>query len=273
MFTPGKTYSRSRDIHGVYGGQQQSGISTPSSHNIIFIFTGESGTIYGYKDEFRSDGIFWYTGEGQVGDMEMIRGNRAIRDHQKTGKTIHLFESADTGLVRYLGQAIYLGHHFEDRPDVDGHMRKAIIFELEIDALDAQAPEAPKPPKSIASSNLKLWSSPLEDVHRLAIQRPNKTATPKERRAITYQGSEAVRVYVLRRADGICEGCGSKAPFVTKQRRPYLEPHHIRRRADGGPDDPRWVAALCPNCHREVHYGFKGEELNQRLSDKLGKTI
>ena len=77
---------------------------------------------------------------------------------------------------------------------------------------------------------------------------------------------------VLRRADGICEDCGSKAPFVTKKRRPYLEPHHIRRRADGGPDDPRWVVALCPNCHREVHYGIKGGELNQRLSDRRSKT-
>jgi len=207
--------------------------------------------------------------------MKMIRGNKAIRDHQKEGKIIHLFEDADTGLVRYLGHGIYLGHHFEDRPDVKDNMRKAIIFELEIDALDAQAPEATESPKSNKKTTLKLWSRPLQEVYRLASQRPNKTATPKERRAITYlyQGSEAVRIYVLRRANGICEGCGSNAPFVTKQRRPYLEPHHVRRRADGGPDDPGWVAALCPNCHREVHYGVKGEELNQRLSDILAKTV
>ena len=96
MFAVGQTYSRRKDIHAVYGGQQQGGISTPSSHNLIFIFTGESGTTYGYKDEFRPDGTFWYTGEGQKGDMEMIRGNKAIRDHQKEGKIIHLFEYADT---------------------------------------------------------------------------------------------------------------------------------------------------------------------------------
>ena len=30
---------------------------------------------------------------------------------------------------------------------------------------------------------------------------------------------------------------------------------------------PRWIVALCPNCHREVHYGINGDELNQRLSD------
>jgi len=40
--------------------------------------------------------------------------------------------------------------------------------------------------------------------------------------------------------------------------------------SDGGPDDPRWVAAVCPNCHKEVHYGISGDELNQKLADKLG---
>jgi hypothetical protein len=40
---------------------------------------------------------------------------------------------------------------------------------------------------------------------------------------------------------------------------PNLEPHHIRRLADGGPDHPRWVAALCPTCHRRVHHGVDGK--------------
>jgi 5-methylcytosine-specific restriction protein A len=48
---------------------------------------------------------------------------------------------------------------------------------------------------------------------------------------------------------------------------PYLEPHHIRRLTDQGPDDPRHMAALCPNCHREVHYGKNGEVLNQHLQE------
>ena len=95
------------------------------------------------------------------------------------------------------------------------------------------------------------------------------SAGSRERRTVTYHRSEAVKVYVLRRADGICEGCQQPAPFRTKKGRPYLEPHHIRRVADGGPDDPRWVAALCPNCHREVHHGEKGDDLNRRLAEYL----
>ena len=34
----------------------------------------------------------------------------------------------------------------------------------------------------------------------------------------------------------------------------------------GGPDDPNWVIALCPNCHREAHYGQNRADYNQRLT-------
>ena len=270
MFVPGQVYRRRQDIHGVYGGQGQGGISTPSGHPLIFIFTGESGGTYGYRDEFRPDGTFWYTGEGQTGDMKMVRGNRAIRDHQQEGKTIHLFEYVNTGQVKYVGQAHYLGHHTEDRPDLEGNIRKAFIFEMDIDSTSPQATEEAEPPENLKKVPLKLWSRPLDEVRALAMQRPKKTATVQERRIITYQRSESVRVYVLRRAKGVCECCDTEAPFKTKQGRPYLEPHHIRRLSDGGPDDPRWVAAVCPNCHKEVHYGISGDELNQELADKLG---
>ena len=141
---------------------------------------------------------------------------------------------------------------------------------MEIDSTSPQATEEAEPPESLKKVPLKLWSRPLDEVRALAMQRPKKTATVQERRIITYQRSESVRVYVLRRAKGVCECCDIEAPFKTKQGRPYLEPHHIRRISDGGPDDPRWVAAVCPNCHKEVHYGISGDELNQELADKLG---
>jgi 5-methylcytosine-specific restriction protein A len=66
-FVPGEVH-RCRDLHEQYGGQGQGGISTPKEHPMIFLITGESGSQYGYTDGFRSDGTYWYTGEGQVGD-------------------------------------------------------------------------------------------------------------------------------------------------------------------------------------------------------------
>ncbi len=58
-FEPGHISHR-KAIHDHYGGQRQGGISTPSSHPLVFLFTGDTGTTYGYRDEFRPDGTFWY---------------------------------------------------------------------------------------------------------------------------------------------------------------------------------------------------------------------
>src|SRR6266545_2357455 len=103
-FEIGKLYHRQREIHEQFGGQERGGIATPEGVPFIFLFTGESGNQYGYTDGWHSDGVFAYTGEGQHGDMEFVRGNRAIRDHIATGRDLTLFEATKTkGLYRFEG--------------------------------------------------------------------------------------------------------------------------------------------------------------------------
>jgi len=61
---------------------------------------------------------------------------------------------------------------------------------------------------------------------------------------------------VLIRAKGYCEKCGKEAPFKrATDGTPYLEVHHIERLADGGEDTVENAQAVCPNCHRELHFG------------------
>ena len=61
---------------------------------------------------------------------------------------------------------------------------------------------------------------------------------------------------VLERADGICEYCGGPAPFKrATDGTPYLEVHHVKPLADGGYDTVDNAVAICPNCHREAHFG------------------
>jgi 5-methylcytosine-specific restriction endonuclease McrA len=65
-----------------------------------------------------------------------------------------------------------------------------------------------------------------------------------------------VAAEVLERAAGRCEHCNAKAPFRrASDNSPYLEVHHIIRLADGGEDVVDNTLALCPNCHRQAHYG------------------
>ncbi len=95
---------------------------------------------------------------------------------------------------------------------------------------------------------------------------PTTTGTSTVERQ-QYSRRDAVREFALADADGVCQGCGSDAPFLDKDGEPYLEVHHLYRRADGGADDPENVLAICPNCHRRVHYGQNGQAYNAELRE------
>jgi hypothetical protein len=89
--------------------------------------------------------------------------------------------------------------------------------------------------------------------------------TPGQRLVNQYVRSARVRRDVLKRAEGLCEGCSTPAPFSTVDGSPFLETHHTRRRSEGGPDHVWYVVALCPNCHRRTDFGADAESFNASL--------
>lgn len=260
-FETGRAYSRLNDIHLIYGGQRQGGISTPVHAPAIFIFTGETGAQHGYEDKFLPDGSFRFTGQGQAGDMRMESGNRAIRDHAVAGKDLLVFGA--TGKSRpytFIDAFTCASWEYATRPDTSGAMRQAIVFTLvPINSINAQSDAA-------TASNEKIRTANIVALRAKAFLAAAPTpATGSQKPRTVYERSADVRRYVLARAAGNCEGCGSAAPFVTAAGEPYLEAHHIRRLTDGGPDDPRFVAGICPNCHRRAHYGLDRATLNDAL--------
>ena len=63
-----------------------------------------------------------------------------------------------------------------------------------------------------------------------------------------------IREYAKKRTKGICQLCEQRAPFYDWNGQPFLEVHHIKRLADGGSDSVDNTVALCPNCHRKMHF-------------------
>ncbi|MEH6717537.1 MAG: HNH endonuclease [Aurantimonas endophytica] len=255
-FDRGRVYNRRRDIHARFRGQERGGIITPAEHAVVIIVTGEGGLQHGYTDRLRDDGAFEYFGEGQIGDMRMAKGNAAIAGHSASGKSLLLFRDVRSGL-QFVDEMVYETHHFEPAPDREGNMRSAIVFELwPIDTVRAELPE----PVTVAN---------LEDLRRRALEASQEAPGRAPRLTSVFERSAAVRDYVVTRAKGVCEGCSSPAPFLRPDGVPYLEPHHIKRLTDGGPDHPRLVIALCPNCHRRVHSGADGAAYNDSLSIRM----
>jgi len=255
MFIKGQEYRRT-DLHEQWGGQRQGGISTPSNYPLLLLFTGDAGEQYGYSDNWK-DGVFFYVGEGQRGDMELIRGNAAIHNHISNGKDLHLFSYVRKGFVRYDGQMVCIGFHHEEGPDIEGTIRGTIVFELtplESFNEDAGSEKDQLDALSLRELRIGAWSASAS------------RRDPVQRKQNYYYRSQAIKLYAQKRAHGKCEGCGQPAPFKTKEGTPYLEVHHIRRLSDGGPDDPRWVVAICANCHRRAHYSEDAVSFNKYLA-------
>lgn len=120
-------------LHERFGGSGQGGIASSGTSPNVMIFTDPaSGHGHGYHDRWEG-AVLSYVGEGQRGDQEFIRGNKAILEHRQHGRAIRAFNGA-RGEVQYLGE-------FETDPSEPftwdlapetggGNLRKVIRFRL-----------------------------------------------------------------------------------------------------------------------------------------------
>ena len=274
-FVIGNAYNRRDEITGSFGGSGQSGIAPSNKTPAVFLFTGSTGKKYGYSDIFDELGCLLYTGEGQVGDMTLTKGNLAIAEHAIDGRALHVFEA--TGHSKpyiYKGEFSY-GAHFKRRGlDRNGDERDVLVFRLVpvSSTLQIELSEGNDGSYSSVASALRNEIS-LKQQRILAltacqVQAPNEN--PSETVRLIFKRSNQVKRYVLARANGHCELCEAEAPFLRKRdNSPYLEPHHINRLSDGGLDHPLHVGAICPSCHRQIHFGTGGEVLNENLRAKV----
>jgi len=130
---PGETIVR-KDLHLRFGGRKQGGIGPSLQSPNVFLFSDqEVGKRHGYIDDWKPDGCYHYTGEGQKGDQRMRSGNLAILEHRKSGRHLRLFRGVG-GTVTYVGEfaiAEKLPFYTDDAPETgDGPLRSVIVFRL-----------------------------------------------------------------------------------------------------------------------------------------------
>jgi len=126
--------------------------------------------------------------------------------------------------------------------------------------------EASKTDSSEAREDLEMLRKQAEEA--AVDEVPHERRSTKQS-APQYNRSQEVKSYAKARADGICEGCGETAPFISKTGEPYLHVHHIFELSEGGSDTPDTVAALCPNCHYRIHHGEDGKKYNQEILENI----
>ena len=119
----------------------------------------------------------------------------------------------------------------------------------------------------LADELLRRNSNAIDDLE-IDIDLGNDTPGRSRTERWTYARDPKVRVAALRRAKGHCELCG-RPGFPTASGEPYLETHHVIFLAKEGKDMLTNVIALCPNDHREAHFGLRREEIEKEMMLKL----
>lgn len=144
-----------------------------------------------------------------------------------------------------------LGRLHEEVGSID-----ASLFSPSYDAVSLQA-------KSAKLSRFANILTPLGN------QNPNRSQVTQNQ----FVRDPSIVAAVLNFANGECEKCGSEAPFVKADGTPFLEVHHVRFLAEGGPDTVDNAVGLCPNCHRACHYSKEREAIRSGLISNISRLI
>ena len=114
---------------------------------------------------------------------------------------------------------------------------------------------------------------------RLKFQNQAYTGTPSGNKKVktssttikSYFRDPQVKAWVLSFAKGKCEACDKKAPFNNINGLPYLEVHHVKALSNGGPDTVDNTIAICPNCHRRLHYSSDKKAFKCEMMNKINR--
>ncbi len=275
VFEVGREYARSQLLAVVGSKQRQSGIIWgPGDPSCVIITSGgRHSKSAGYGDAKNADGTWNYFGQGENGDQNpdspanrlLIEGQRSVLLFTTRHPTAREVQAQGGYSSFYKHEGAFLVGSWEFYiPDTGRRSGdKLILFHL-VPVKEALTTAVDDDTDYLAGEDLAL--KPLREKLLKREQGPKRGyVTTREFR----KGSDQIRVYARLRAEGTCENCEKDAPFMDKNGQPFLEVHHINRLADDGPDIPVNVAAICPNCHREAHFGRDPSAFRERLRRRI----
>ena len=269
-------YDRDEMLSFVGSKQGQSGILWGPLQPGVVICTsgGKHGEKAGYSDVQNPDGTWDYFGQGSNGDQNpdkaankiLLDGNRSVLLFSTRQPTAAEVKSRGHHRKRYQFEGSYCVQCWEFSSPSTGHRNGDKLLKIRL--MPTSDDDTGR--YSLSSNGLTKLPEGLVELRRLAAKH---STTPEKGFATStkeyFQRSAALKKYALARADGVCELCVNKAPFVTPKGSPFLEVHHILRLADDGPDLPKNVAAVCPNCHRAAHHSTDSIRIREALIKRV----
>ena len=295
---PGVQLKNRDTIWHNYGGQKMGGIGYLGD-GIVSAFADDKGP---YADGRMPDtGWIAYVGDGLVGDQKLTAGNLLMQECQADQKPLRYWHKPFEMQFSFETWAVIVQRRMRWGRGDDGAWRREFVWILApvsspdrsawpadvIEALDADDGElhdetGDYKPSDIDPSVIQTKTESDEDAYRrlnnaAEKQSKHRASVTKPSKVDRYIRSQSARAAVVRRSGGNCESpeCAGHPKELTAAGAPILEVDHVQELAKGGPDVPRNMIALCPNCHALKTHGVNRERLRRVLrqtAEKLHET-
>lgn len=250
--------SKLRDL-GIYGGAAGVWVNSDVTRGVVSPSSGVAVSILhtgkNYSDNISSDGIdydFPNTNRKGSHDQNEIQALKNCFESK-----IPLFVISNAANKKFRNVRIGLIQKFDELN------AKAFIRFVGQDKLFPKANETIK--ESQAEYKVNFENEVNESLDDSSENRQRRLASCANKPKVVYRlvqdyhRDPDIVAEALYRAEGFCEKCKEKAPFIKRSNgEPYLEVHHIIPLSQGGLDSLKNVISLCPNCHREIHFGPAG---------------
>ena len=236
----------------------QGGMRKSNTTHTLVLITNHVESVY---SDVWDDDVLHYTGMGQRGDQSLeFMQNKTLNEIEFNGISVHYFEVFKDKEYTYSGRLIKAASPYQTQQyDANQLLRKVWVFPLKL--IDN------KLPNSVFTDYKKAQE---EQVHKYKVDKLlnkiiKQNKKPGKRDIVTpqYIRSAELAEFIKRLAEGKCDLCENPAPFFTRGNIPYLECHHILWLSEGGEDSIENTVALCPNCHRKMHFVKDEKDINK----------
>jgi 5-methylcytosine-specific restriction protein A len=180
--------------------------------------------------------------------------NKTLNESNVNGVSVHLFEVIEQSKYIYVGAVKLADNAYQETQlDTEGKDRLVWMFPLQLVDSSKFVPVELEKVKALDADRERAASKLSPEDLLLKAKQAVKNPGSRQATVKQYQRNEYVAEEAKRRANGICQLCLLPAPFTNKNKKPYLEVHHIVWLAREGNDSLENTVALCPNCHRKMH--------------------
>ena len=119
------------ELHARFGGNPRAGICPTKAGPVLIFSDPISGSPFGYDaHDYLEDNIYHYTGEGRVGNQQLVRGNRALLD---PARKLLLFAKQDAKTWRFVGEVELANPSYIEAKaqDQNGNQRNVLVFRFQ----------------------------------------------------------------------------------------------------------------------------------------------